>query len=194
MESVTYVNEIDVRKIAVGQPVAITLDADPAKRLTGTVSSVANVGEQRPNADAKVFEVKVKVEQSDTTLRPGMTTGNAIETLKVDDALFIPLEAVNTEGGVPFAYRQAGGGVVKQEIRTGAMSDDDVIITEGLTEDDRVLLSPPADHDRIELIRLPTPEPGGPHPGGDTAKRVPLGAPSGDSTGGPPATAAPHKD
>ena len=80
MESVTYVNEIDVRKIAVGQPVVITLDADPTKKLTGTVTKVANVGEQRPNSDAKVFEVKVAIEQPDTTLRPGMTTGNAIET------------------------------------------------------------------------------------------------------------------
>src|SRR3970282_1354338 len=90
MESVTYVNEIDVRKVAVGQPVVITLDADPSKRLTGRVTSVANVGEQRPNADAKVYEVKVAVEQSDTTLRPGMTTGNAIETFRTDDALFVP--------------------------------------------------------------------------------------------------------
>src|SRR5437588_12803818 len=54
MESVTYVNEIDVRKVAVGQPAVITLDADPAKTLTGTVANVANVGEQRPNSDAKV--------------------------------------------------------------------------------------------------------------------------------------------
>ena len=29
MESVTYVNEIDVRKLASGQPVTVTLDADP---------------------------------------------------------------------------------------------------------------------------------------------------------------------
>src|SRR5690606_36765145 len=74
MEAITYVNEIDVRKVAVGHPVSITLDADPTKRLTGKVTAVANVGEQRPNTDAKVFEVRVAVEQADTTLRPGMTT------------------------------------------------------------------------------------------------------------------------
>src|SRR2546430_377642 len=79
MESLTYVNEIDVRKVAVGQPAVITLDADPSKRFAATVSSVANVGEQRPSADAKVFEVKVTLAQADTTLRPGMTTGNAID-------------------------------------------------------------------------------------------------------------------
>src|SRR5213593_2655093 len=154
MESVTYVNEIDVRKVAMGQPVAITLDADPTKRLTGKVTSVANVGEQRPNADAKVFEVKLQVEQSDSTLRPGMTTGNSIETLKVADALFVPLEALGSESGVSFVYKQARGRVVKQEVGTGAVNDDEVIIVSGLGVDDRVLLSPPANHERLTLVRL----------------------------------------
>src|SRR5918996_18 len=155
MESVAYVNEIDVRKIAAGQPVALTLDADPSKRLTGTVTSVANVGEQRPNTDAKVFEVKVTVAESDTTLRPGMTTGNAIETWKTDDALFVPIEAVSSADGVTFAYTVTGGRVVRQEVVTGAMNDDEVIVVRGLAEDDRVLLSPPADPGRLDLVRLP---------------------------------------
>src|SRR4029077_1800984 len=78
MESQTYINEVDVRKLSVGQKVAITLDSDPSKRLDGTVKAVANVGEQRPNQDSKVFEVKIDVIKADTTLRPGMTTANAI--------------------------------------------------------------------------------------------------------------------
>ena len=156
MESVTYVNEIDVRKLAAGQRVVITLDSDPNKRLSGTVASVANVGEQQPNADAKVFEVKVTVQQSDTTLRPGMTTGNAIETLKVDDVLFVPIEAVNNEAGVPFVFRQSGSGrVTKQEIVTGAMSDDEVVVVRGLEEGDRVMLSPPPDQAHVKVTRLP---------------------------------------
>jgi multidrug efflux pump subunit AcrA (membrane-fusion protein) len=156
MESVTYVNEIDVRKVAVGQPVAVTLDADPSKRLTGTVTSVANVGEQRPNTDAKVFEVKVKVEQSDSTLRPGMTTGNTIETLKIDTVLYVPLEALGSDSGVAFVFKQSGGRVVKQEIVSGAMNDDEAIVERGLAEGDRVLLTPPppADRAKLKLVRL----------------------------------------
>ncbi len=156
MESVTYVNEIDVRKIAAGQPVVITLDADPSKKLTGTVTSVANVGEQRPNTDAKVFEVKVKVEQSDSTLRPGMTTGNAIETLKIDTVLYVPLEALGSDSGVTFVFKQSGGRVVKQEIASGAMNDDEVVVERGLAEGERVLLTPPppADRAKLKLVRL----------------------------------------
>jgi len=171
MESVTYVNEIDVRKVAVGQPVAITLDADPTKRLTGKVTSVANVGEQRPNADAKVFEVKLQVEQSDSTLRPGMTTGNSIETLKVADALFVPLEALGSESGVSFVYKQAGR-VVKQEVGTGAMNDDEVIIVRGLEVGDRVLLSPPTNHERLALTRLPVTQTRMATTGSDTSKQA----------------------
>src|SRR5437879_8838401 len=137
MESVTYVNEIDVRKLAVGQPVTLTLDADPTKRLSGTVASVANVGEQRPNADAKVFEVKVTVQGSDTTLRPGMTTGNAIETLKLNVALYVPLEAVSSAGGIPFVSRQDGGRIVQQAVITGPTHAGGLVRIRGLGHNDR---------------------------------------------------------
>jgi hypothetical protein len=174
MESVTYVNEIDIRKIAVGQPVAISLDSDPSRKLTGTVTAVANVGEQRPNQDAKVFEVKVQVAGTDTTLRPGMTTANAIETFKADSVLFIPLEAVNGADGVAFVYKENGNGVVKQQIVTGAMNDDEVIVLQGLSEHDRVLLSAPPDADRLALIRIPGLQTDSVTAGGDTALRTPL--------------------
>lgn len=176
MESVTYVNEIDIRKIAVGQVVMITLDADPTKKLTGAVTSVANVGEQRPNNDAKVFEVKIQVEQADTTLRPGMTTANAIETDKADSVLFVPLEAVSSEEGIPFVFKQTGGRVTKQEVATGSLNDDEVVILAGLAVDDRILLAPPADRDRLAMVRLPGSTVGAKPEGGDTvAPSVPLG-------------------
>ena len=49
MESDTYINEVDVRKIAVGQKVQITLDADPTKKLDGTVTA----GRERRRAAAE---------------------------------------------------------------------------------------------------------------------------------------------
>jgi RND family efflux transporter MFP subunit len=175
MESVAYVNEIDVRKIATGQPVVISLDSDPSKKLSGKVTTVANVGEQRPNSDAKVFEVKVEVAEADTTLRPGMTTGNAIETYKTADALYVPLEAVTADSGITVVYKRSGTGVSKQEIQAGTMSDDEVVVLRGLDRDDRVLLSPPADRDQMKVARL----------SGPPVKTAPLGGGGGgDSSRG----------
>lgn len=174
MESVTYVNEIDVRKVEKGQPVIITLDADPSKNLVGKVTAVANVGEQRPNADAKVFEVKVTLQKPDTTLRPGMTTGNAIETAAVKNVLFIPLEAVTSEAGTPYVFKRNGGGVVKQEIETGAMNDDEVVVARGLTEGDEVLLIPPPNSDQLAVVPLAGRENAKPASLGDTALSRPV--------------------
>ena len=155
MESITYVNEIDVRKIAVGQTVSLTLDSDPSKRLTGTVKAVANVGEQRPNSDAKVFEVVVTVVQADTTLRPGMTTGNAISTARIVNALSLPLEAVSSSGDVPVVFKRTGVRVVKQEVEIGVMNDNEVVITRGVVAGDEVLLVPPPNAVGMEVVRLP---------------------------------------
>ncbi len=53
MVSKTYVNEIDISKIKVGQEVIAGVDAFPEKKYTGLVTEVANIGEQLPNTDAK---------------------------------------------------------------------------------------------------------------------------------------------
>jgi RND family efflux transporter MFP subunit len=192
MESQTYINEVDVRKIAVGQKVEITLDADASKKLQGTVTQIANVGEQRPNQDSKVFEVKVAITQSDTTLRPGMTTANAIEVASIPNVLSIPLESTITEGGYTYVYQKTGRGVVKQMIETGTSNDNEIIVRKGLTKDDRVLLAPPTDKSDIKTEIVP-----GLKPMSDTTKRsdaasgVTLPLPKKDLTPPKKATPAP---
>ena len=57
MMSRTYVNEIDISKVKVNQPTEIIVDAFPAKRFTGFVTEIANVGEQRPRASASATYV-----------------------------------------------------------------------------------------------------------------------------------------
>jgi len=182
MESLSYVNEIDVRKIAAGQKVTVSLDSDPTKKLPGTVTAVANVGEQRPNADSKVFEVKILLAQADTTLRPGMTTSNAIETNTVKNALYVPLEAVAVDGTTPFVYKRDGTRVTKQQVETGLANENEIVIAKGLERDDRVMLTAPADRDKLELKTLPGIKPQPPQPGPadtpSTAKPVPVKPPA----------------
>jgi HlyD family secretion protein len=148
------VNEVDIQKIAVGQPVTLKLDADPNKHLTGTVSTVANIGEQRPNADAKVFEVRITVNESDTTLRPAMTTSNEILVAKVDSALSVPLECIHTQDSLTFVYKKSGGNIVRQEVTLGLLNENAAIVQRGLGDDDRLLLSMPSANEQFSTIRL----------------------------------------
>jgi hypothetical protein len=83
----------------------------PDKSFTGQVISVANIGEQLPNTDAKVFEVVVKLDNTDPILRPSMTTGNQIITKAFTDVVSFRLNLFMLQ---PIAYlmyiqRMAGG-------------------------------------------------------------------------------------
>jgi multidrug resistance efflux pump len=141
MQSITYINEVDIRKVKVGQSVQIGLDAFPDKQLTGKVSQVANVGQQRPNSDAKVFEVLVRVNESDDLLRPAMSTSNSILIEEKSDVVYVPLEAINVESdSINYVYLKNGR---KQEVKLGLANSNDVIIEMGLEEGQNVFLSTP---------------------------------------------------
>ncbi|HEY9007814.1 MAG TPA: efflux RND transporter periplasmic adaptor subunit [Ohtaekwangia sp.] len=156
MMSKTYVNEVDVRKVKAGQDVQVGLDAYPDKKLTGKVIRVANVGEQRPNSDAKVFEVAVEIDGTDPSLRPSMTTSNRIIASVIKDAMFIPLECLHSQADtITYVFRKEGINTVKQEVMVGQTNANDVVILGGLQENDRVYLSIPAgmEDDEIALLK-----------------------------------------
>lgn len=156
MMSKTYVNEVDVRKVKVGQRVEVGLDAYPDKKLRGSVIRVANVGEQRPNSDAKVFEVSVEIEGTDPTIRPSMTTSNRIITSLIDSALFVPLECLHSfNDTVTYIFKREGLNIVKQEVMMGETNANDAVIVRGAEVGDRVYLSLPAGQEEKDIHLLP---------------------------------------
>lgn len=130
MISKFYVSEIEVSKVKQGQKVTINVDALPDKAFTGTVLTVANIGEQLPNSDAKMFEVQIKVNESDPTLRPSMTTGNKIIINSYDNVIYIASECVQTgSDSIPFVYEK---NKTKQIVVLGESNEKNVIVEQGL--------------------------------------------------------------
>lgn len=152
MISKTYVNEIDISKIKTGQKVQISVDAFPERKYTGLVTEVANIGEQMRNSNAKVFEVKIKVNEYDSILRPSMTTKNIINTSVIPKVMFIPIESVHNSDSVTYVYMSSKK--IKQQIKTGATNENQIIVTKGLKKGDEVYLSPPEDAVDWKLNKL----------------------------------------
>lgn len=156
MMSKTYVNEVDVRRVKAGQKVEVGLDAYPDKKLSGSVMRVANVGEQRPNSDAKVFEVAVEINGTDLTLRPSMTTSNKIIASVKDSALFIPLETLHSHfDTITFVYKKEGINTIKQEVMVGETNANDAVVLGGLQEGDKLFLSVPEGMEEKDFLLLP---------------------------------------
>lgn len=155
MMSKTYVNEVDVRKVQKGQTVELGLDAYPEKKLAGQVMSVANVGEQRPNSDAKVFEVLIEINGTDPTLRPSMTTSNKIVAEVQDSVLYVPLESLHTQADtITYVFKKDGINTTKQEVMVGATNANNAIILGGIDASDKIYLSIPPGlaEEKIKLL------------------------------------------
>jgi hypothetical protein len=148
MVSLTYINEVDISRIRDGQSVQIGVDAFPSRQYTGIVIEVANIGEQRPNSDAKVFEVKIAIEQSDTTLRPAMTTSNSIVTASLDSALFVPSECIFRNDSIAYVFAEEGGGVVRREVLTGLYNENETVLLAGVRAGEMLYLSSPDDAEK----------------------------------------------
>jgi HlyD family secretion protein len=159
MISKVYVNEIEISKVKPGQKVNINVDAFPQKAYTGKVITVANIGEQLPNSDSKMFEVQIKLDGSDPALRPSMTTGNKITINTFSDVIYIPTECVQTgSDSIPFVY---GKNKTKEIVMLGESNEKNIIIEKGLKAGSYIYLIPPEDtknfkrvgEDLIPLIR-----------------------------------------
>jgi hypothetical protein len=148
MLSITYVNEIDISRVKNGQKVKIGVDAIPEKSLEGEVVSVANIGQQMPKSDAKVFEVKIRVFGDVTGLKPAMTTSNIIQTSTIDDTLYLPAEAVFENDSLQFVYLQ-NKEITKQIVDLGDQNENYILIRKGLNEGDNILLTPPENADAL---------------------------------------------
>jgi multidrug efflux pump subunit AcrA (membrane-fusion protein) len=154
MESKTYANEVDIRKIKKGLPVKVGFDAFPDIEMEGIVTTVANVGEKKRGSDIKVFQVLIKLNGYNESIRPGMTTSNKILTFERKDVLSIPLEAIFSKDSITYVYMKTGFSVVKKEIKIGDANNDSVIITKGLSENDVVYLNKPEGYEKEQIVKL----------------------------------------
>ena len=154
MESKTYANEVDIRKIKKGLSVKIGFDAFPDIEMNGIVTTVANVGENKRGSDIKVFQVLIKLDGSNDNIRPGMTTSNKILTFEKKGVLSIPLEAIFSQDSIMFVYKKSGFSVTKKEVQIGDSNNDSAIITEGLKENDIVYLNKPEGYSKDEIIKI----------------------------------------
>jgi len=154
MISKTYINEIDISKVKIGQRVEIGVDAFPEKKFTGEVTEVANIGEQMQGTNAKVFEVKILVHEFDSILRPAMTTKNTIITAVVPNVIYVPIESVHTSDSITYVFKAEGSRVIKQQVKAGVSNENEIIITKGLTEKDKVFLLTPENAEKLKLVKL----------------------------------------
>ncbi len=141
MQAILFVNEIDRKKIWVGQKGKVYLDAYPGSVFHGKISSISTLSkEYKRNSNVKVFEVVFSIDESDPRLKPGLTACVDLEIESIPDKIFIPISSVFEKNGKDFVLVQ--GNKKPIEITTGKINHSFVIVEKGLKEGDRILKNP----------------------------------------------------
>ena len=151
LKAVVKINEVDISKILKGLKVEIKPDAFSDSVFTGTVNTVANLAVNKDDkSKIKVFPVEILINETNKNLLPGLTVSCRIIIDRIDDVLYIPLDALITEGDKTYVYKKTTSGYDKVKVETGENNSDYVIIHSGLGENDRVSLGNPFAEEKKE--------------------------------------------
>lgn len=133
-----YVDEPELGRVAVGQPVTITWDALPGRQWHGQVDkkpvAVQALGSRQ------VGEVVCSIVNEGRALISGTNVNAEIRTAVVENALVIPKETLRHDAQGDYVFALKGGAVERRAVRKGASSITMVQVVEGLTDADAVAL------------------------------------------------------
>jgi len=150
MQVETEINEMDVEKLKVGQPVSITLDAVPDASFKGKISTIGNLAQHKVSkvsgkrTGVKVFDVTIDVTEPDPRLRPGLSANATILIGELTDVTYVPVEGIFNEEGKTVAYIKRGRKPKRVMVECGAANDKFVVIKNGLQAGDKICLGQPS--------------------------------------------------
>ncbi len=129
--------EVDISKVAIGNPVSITLDAIQRETFQGKVVSIDPA---ETVVDGAVnFKVKIALDNNDPRIKSGFTANLTISTLVKENVLFLPQFAILQNDQGIFVKKVVGDELVQTAITTGIKGrDGSVEILSGVSEGDVV--------------------------------------------------------
>lgn len=102
MQAVVDVNENDVVHVKLGDSAKVLIDAYGDRKFNGTVEQIANTGKTTgagSQEEVTNFEVKIRLDDPNLRLRPGLSCTADIQTDMVKDVVAVPMQSVTIRTG-----------------------------------------------------------------------------------------------
>jgi HlyD family secretion protein len=146
----TEISEVDLARVEVKSPVEVRLDAYPDAVFHGEVTRISGLARQKISkvtgqpTGLKVFDVAIRILDTDKRLKPGLTATVDILVSDHKDVVYVPIAGIfidDLERTV--VYVKTPKGVEERPVQIGESSERVAIVTEGLSEGEEVLLGMP---------------------------------------------------
>lgn len=141
------VNQADVPRLSVNQPVEVTVEAVPGLTITGVVERISPQATIKNNI--KGYPARIVLRNVDPRVRPGMTANVKIPVASAAGVTAVPLAAVFTEKNPEsnemerFVYVKKGEDYIKRPVKLGVSDYFFAEIQGGLSEGEIVSLELP---------------------------------------------------
>ena len=154
MEVKALINEQSITRIEPGMPATVKVDALNNITLKGVVTSVNQYAEQGGwmSSSVRKYAVFVSLIDPPTALKPGMNAAVTIQVRYDPEALTAPIQTVYGVQDQHFCLVKTGDD--QYETRQVEIDGDNsqlVVIKDGLTEGDRLVMNPGAYKEKMDL-------------------------------------------
>ena len=129
------VTKYDLNKIAVGQGATVSIGS---KEYQGEVSKINKMAETN-NSGAAVVGTEIRIKDPDSDLILGVEAKVIISTAKEENAVLVPVSAINVDMEGEFVYVVENNILTKKRVMTGISSDLYIQVTEGLSDGEQVV-------------------------------------------------------
>lgn len=128
-------SKTDLAKVKEGQKADITI---AGKKYEGEVSFINHMATTNAN-NMPVVAAQISITNADEEIYLGVEAKVVIYAQKSENALLVPVEAVNSDKNGDFVYVVENDIVVRKDVVTGVSSDTQIEIISGLKENDQVM-------------------------------------------------------
>lgn len=147
------IHESYIKKVKKGLKARITVDAFPDEVLAGEITKVGVLPDSQNrwmSPDLKVYRTTITIDGTHEWVKPGMSAKVEIMVNKLEDVVYVPLQAVSPDNGKQICYVAGGFKPERREIQIGEFTDEFIEVKSGLSAGERVLLRLP---DGVETNR-----------------------------------------
>ena len=140
------VHESQIKKVRIGQPVKVRVDAEPGKELDGRVAELAvlpDSSSSRYTPNLKVYPCTIHINGYHPWMKPGMNAKVEIIVNQLADVIYVPVQSIEVEQDHHFCYISNNGALERREISTGLFNDEFIEVRDGLQGGEAVALALP---------------------------------------------------
>ncbi|MEH7386464.1 HlyD family efflux transporter periplasmic adaptor subunit, partial [Bacillus sp. JJ1521] len=146
-------SEFDAVKIQQGQEVIVRPKVFKDREWKGAIESVSHFPNDTGGGEGEfygmggggnvtMYPFKVGITDDTSELRHGFHVSLEVRIPGTEILPVIPHTAILDEGGVAVVYVLADGLLQRREVQTGSMNDEFIQVTEGVTKDELIVLTP----------------------------------------------------